>query len=123
MDNFKMQASKDNALADNVLQEFPVVSQERRWANTPHDRPAWPLNEHTRQGELAFAIANRGLKEVKMVVAQGSPILAEFPLADTDHRMGNALDLTMQHRRFQLALFLMMEPQGQQLAQQSVFAL
>merc|ERR1712217_867050 len=60
---------------------------------------------------------------VKLAIQQGGALLAEYPLTGIDRLMGNALDLALQHRRFQLAAFMLKEPQAEALAKQCVFAL
>merc|ERR1711918_5998 len=64
-----------------------------------------------------------GVKDVKLSIQSGGDLLGEYPLTGIDRPMGNALDLALQHRRFQLAAFMLKEPQAAALAKQCVCAL
>lgn len=125
MDNWK---SKPAALVDDGQIAQARVAQTARWANSSHQRMPWPLPRSGDEDEgceqrmpLERAILYESRKDVEQLLREGAQVLGDFDLGSAG--TGNALDLAMLKKRFQLALQLLTESEGNKLARTSTRAL
>lgn len=113
------------SVAQQALIAPAALATHDRWANVPHARSHWSLRPQGSplQLQLEQAIDREGVKQVRELISQEGALDAAFVLDQSKKDYGNALDLMLQKRRFNLAIECASLPEAEELARQSSHSL
>jgi len=113
-------------LEDAAAQDRKASS--KRWENTPHERKPWYLYREAPKappGPLEHAVLYKSKREVLSNVRKGAPVLLSSNFDEDTGLKANSytvIDLAMQQRRSHLALQLLGEDGGGEVARASTRA-